>query len=129
MSNLKKDLHKAAQIVQRNSLRERTRHANLYNPRVKGSPLVVGDRVLIANRGVPGKRKVADRWESTPYEVMFVKPDINVYRVNDSLTGRESVFHRNLRLNVGFLPCEEDVDSGSTHSGSDAAENGRDGRQ
>lgn len=67
VSNLKKDLYEAAQIVQRNSLRERTRHANLYNRRVKGSPLVVGDRVLIANRGVPGKRKVADRWESTPY--------------------------------------------------------------
>ena len=89
MSHLKKDLREAAQIVQRNSLKEQTRHAKLYNRKVKGSPLVVGDRVLIANRGVPGKRKVADKWESTPYEVMSVKPEINVYRVRDSLTGRE----------------------------------------
>lgn len=81
MSHLRKDLHEAAQIVQRHSLKEQTRHAKLYIRKVKGSPLVVGDRVLLANRGVPGKRKVADRWESTPYEVMSVKPELNVYRV------------------------------------------------
>lgn len=59
VSHLKKDLHEAAQIVQRNSLKEQTRHTKLYNRKAKGSPLVVGDRVLITNRGVPGKRKVA----------------------------------------------------------------------
>lgn len=126
MSRLKKDLHEAAQIVQRNSLREQTRHAKLYNRKVKGSPLVVGDRVLIANRGVPGKRKVADKWESTPYEVMSVKPDINVYRVKDTLTGRERVVHRNLLLSVSFLPCERGEDLESAHSGSDFAAHGSD---
>ena len=126
VSHLRKDLHEATQIVQRNSLKEQTRHAELYNRRVKGSPLVIGDRVLVANRGVPGKRKVADKWDSTPYEVMSVKPDINVYRVKDCLTGRERVVHRNLLLNISFLPCEEEVDSGSAHSECDAATHGSD---
>ncbi|XP_047209004.1 uncharacterized protein LOC124860071 [Girardinichthys multiradiatus] len=110
VSHLKKDLHEAARI--------------LYNRKVRGSPLVVGDRVLIANRGVPGKRKVADKWESTPYEVMSVKPDINVYRVKDILTGRERVVHRNLLLSVNFLPCDRGEDLESVRSDSDAAIHG-----
>lgn len=126
VSHLKKDLQEAAQIVQRNCLKEQTRHAKLYNRKVKGSPLVVGDRVLIANRGVPGKRKVADKWESTPYEVIGVKPELNVYRVKDCLTGREKVVHRNLLLSVSFLPCDRDVDVESEHSECDSATQGSD---
>ena len=126
VSRLRKDLHEAAQIVQRNSLKEQTRHAKLYNRKVKGSLLVVGDRVLIANRGVPGKRKIADKWESTPYEVISVRPELNVCRVKDCLTGRERVVHRNLLLSVSFLPCERGVDSGSEHSECDVAAHGSD---
>ncbi|KAK0130982.1 Retrovirus-related Pol polyprotein from transposon 412 [Merluccius polli] len=126
VSHLKKDLHDAAQIVQRNSLKEQTRHAKLYNRKVKGSPLVVGDRVLIANRGVPGKRKVADKWESTPYEVISVRPELNVCRVKDCLTGRERVIHRNLLLSVSFLPCKRGVDTEAGHSECDVAAHGSD---
>ncbi|KAK0137580.1 Retrovirus-related Pol polyprotein from transposon 412 [Merluccius polli] len=124
VSHLKKDLHEAAQIVQRNSLKEQTRHAKLYNRKVKGSPLVVGDRVLIANRGVPGK--VADKWESTPYEVISVRPELNVCRVKDCLTGRERVIHRNLLLSVSFLPCKRGVNSEAGHSECDVAAHGSD---
>lgn len=74
VSHLKKDLHEAAQIVQKNSLKGQTRHARLYNRKFKGSPLVIGGRVLIANRGVPEKHKIADKWESTPYEVISYDP-------------------------------------------------------
>ena len=82
--------------------------------------------MLIANRGVPGKRKVADKWESTPSEVISVRPDINVCRVKDCLTGRERVVHQNLLLSVRFLPCERGVDSGSEQSECDAAAHGSD---
>ncbi|KAI4883964.1 hypothetical protein NFI96_008254, partial [Prochilodus magdalenae] len=60
VTHLKRDLSEAAQIVQRNTCREQIRHAKLYDRKVKGSPLAVGDRVLLANRGERGKRKIAD---------------------------------------------------------------------
>lgn len=63
---------------------EEARHAKLYDRKVKGSPLTVGDRVLLANRGERGKRKVAEKWESDPYEVLSVRSAINFYRVKDS---------------------------------------------
>uniref|UniRef100_A0A3Q3DV46 Gypsy retrotransposon integrase-like protein 1 n=2 Tax=Hippocampus comes TaxID=109280 RepID=A0A3Q3DV46_HIPCM len=94
VSNLKKDLSEAAQIAQQHAVKEQTRHAQIYNRKVKGSPLAVGDRVLLANRGEKGKRKVADRWDSTPYDVVSVRPSINVYRIRDGATGREKVVHR-----------------------------------
>lgn len=109
VTQLKRDLSEAAQIVQKNTLREQTRHAKLYNRKVKGSPLAVGDRVLLANRGEKGKRKIADKWESTPYEVMSVRPAINVYRVKNSMTGKEKVVHRNLMLSVNFFPLDGEM--------------------
>lgn len=82
--------------------------------------------MLIANRGVLGKRKVADKWESKPYEVISVRPELNVYGVKDCLAGRERVVHRNLLLSVSFLPCERDVDGESEHAECDAAAHGSD---
>ncbi len=70
---------------------------------MKGLPLTVGDRVLLANRGERGKRKIADKWESKLYEVMSVRSPINVYRIRDTETGREKTVHRNLLLPVNFL--------------------------
>lgn len=68
----------------KNSQKEQTRHARLYNRKIKGLPLAIGDRVLVANRGERGKRKVADKWESALYEVVAVKPDIQCTRSKTS---------------------------------------------
>lgn len=65
---LKRDLSEVA----RNSQTEQASQAKNYNRRVKGSPLTVGDRVLLANRE-RGRRKIADKWESKLYEVVSVK--------------------------------------------------------
>ena len=54
VSRLKKDLCEA---VKRHSQKEQTRHARLYNSKVKGSPLNIGDRVLVMNRRKRRKRK------------------------------------------------------------------------
>ena len=79
--HLRRDLSEAAQIAQQNALGEQARHAEIYNRRVRGLPLAVGDRVLLANRGERGKKKVADRWDSTPFDVVSVRSRINVYRI------------------------------------------------
>lgn len=103
VSRLRKDLLHASQIAQNHAFHEQTRHARLYNRKVKGSPLVVGDRVLLANRGERGKRKLADKWDSIPYDVVSVRSGINVYWIRESHTGKEKVVHRNLLLPVNFL--------------------------
>ncbi len=103
VSRLKRDLSEAANIAQKHSSVEQARHAMIYNRNVKGSPLTVGDRVLLANRGERGKWKIADKWESNLYEVMSLRSPINVYRIRDTETGREKTVHRNLLLPVNFL--------------------------
>lgn len=105
--HLKRDLTEAVQIAQQHAFGEQTRHAKIYNRKVRGLPLAVGDRVLLANQGERGKRKVADRWDSTPFDVVSVRSGINVYRIRDGVTGREKVVHRNMLLPVDFLTFSE----------------------
>ena len=119
VSQLKKDLSEAARIAQKHSLRDQTRHANLYNSKVRGSPLAVGDRVLLANRGERGKGQVADKWDSTLYEVISVAPDINLYRIKDLDTAREKIVHRNLLLAINFLPIDGEPDQNERQSESE----------
>lgn len=56
VARLKHDLSEAACIAQQNSRTEQACQAVNYNRKAKGSPLTVGDRVLLANRGERGKR-------------------------------------------------------------------------
>lgn len=107
VSKLRRDLREAAHIAQMHTLKEQERHGRLYNRKVKGSPLTVGDRVLVANRGEKGRRKVADKWESSPYVVMAVYPDINVYRIQEINSNKVRVVHRNFLLPVNFLPIDD----------------------
>ena len=65
-------LKEAIVIAQDHATKEQSRHAQLYNRKVKGSKIEIGDRVLLANRKERGKKKLADRWESTVYTVVDV---------------------------------------------------------
>ena len=68
--------------------------------------------MLVANKGCRGKRKLADRWGDTMYTVIASKPALHVYRIRDDL-GNEKVVHRNLLLEVNFLPLSEKLDGSS----------------
>ena len=58
------------------------KHKASYDIKVGHSTLQEGDRVLVKNSGLRGKRKIADRWEKTPYIVKSQpNPDIPVYEV------------------------------------------------
>lgn len=96
-------LKNAMDIAQKHSSVEQRHQANQYNKRVKGTHLSVGDRVLVANKSERGKRKLADKWEDGVFTVVEVNPDIHVYRIRDA-SGRTKVVHRNLLLEVNFLP-------------------------
>ncbi|XP_038551037.1 uncharacterized protein LOC119884795 [Micropterus salmoides] len=91
-------------IAQDHAAKEQNRHAQLYNKRVKGSKIDIGDRVLLANRKERGKKKLADRWESTLYTVVDMNAETHTYRVRDTITGQEKVIHRNLLMLANFLP-------------------------
>ncbi|XP_038128016.1 uncharacterized protein LOC119774555 [Cyprinodon tularosa] len=54
-------LRNAVEIAQKHSLTEQQHQSSQYNKRTKGTHLSVGDRVLVANKGERGKRKLADR--------------------------------------------------------------------
>ena len=77
---------------------------------VRHSTLHEGDRVLVKNVGLRGKRKLADRWERTPYIVKsHPNPDNPVYEAQSENTRarKTRTLHRNILLpfsSVG-LPC------------------------
>lgn len=99
-------LNVAAGIAQQHARKEQQHQADGYNKRARGTHLNVGDRVLLANKAERGKRKLADKWEPTIYTVTDRNPQTHVYKVRDE-GGRTKVVHRNLMLDVSFLPILE----------------------
>ena len=100
------NLHVAAGIAQQHAKKGQQHQADGYNKRVRGTHLNVGDRVLLANKAERGKRKIADKWEPTMYTIIDRKPQTHVYTVRDE-SGKIKVVHRNLMLDVSFLPVPE----------------------
>lgn len=98
------DLKEAMVIAQDHAAKEKYRQAQLYNKRVKGSKIDIGDRLLMANRKERGKKKLADRWESTIYTVVDMNAATHTYRIRDTITGQEKVIHKNLLMLANFLP-------------------------
>ncbi|XP_064420158.1 uncharacterized protein LOC135359216 [Latimeria chalumnae] len=101
---LKKDLQEALEVAQDHALKGQHHQANVYNRKVKGSNINTGDRVLLANKGERGRRKLGDRWESVVYTVINKNPQTHTYRIRDTKTGKERVVHRNLLMLANFLP-------------------------
>lgn len=96
MVSLTNDLKEALAIAQDLAVKEQSRHALIYNRKVKGSHFEVGDRVLLSNRKERSKKKLADKCESTIFSVMEMV----------------QMVHRNLLMLGNFLPLE-DACSGS----------------
>ncbi|KAL1252257.1 hypothetical protein QQF64_020053 [Cirrhinus molitorella] len=103
----------ASIITQQHSAKEQQKQAQGYNKRVKGTHLNVGDHVLIANKGERGKRKLADKWEANVFVVINRNPQTQTYVVQDE-KGAKRVVHRNLLLDISFLPVQEEL--GGTHN-------------
>lgn len=109
VKSLVEDLRSAMLMAEKNTSAEQKHQCDQYNKRVKGHPLSVGDQVLVANKGARGKRKLSDKWEPVMYTVVASKPALHIYRVRDR-HGNERVVHRNLLLDVNFLPVGMTLD-------------------
>ncbi|XP_056585740.1 uncharacterized protein LOC130407103 [Triplophysa dalaica] len=108
VKHLRADLKQALTLAQKNAEASQQKQADMYNRNMRGCRIEVGDRVLLANKGERERRKLADKWNSTPYIVVASNPQCHTYRVRNVSTGQEKVVHRNLLLQVNFLPVRAD---------------------
>ena len=114
VQGLRHDLAEAIKIAQTSSTKQQQRQAALYNRKFRGAAVEVGDRVLLANKGERGKRKLADRWDSHLHTVVEKHENTHTFRIKNCTTDREKVVHRNLIMPVNFLP----IPPGSENDGS-----------
>nr|XP_061820192.1 uncharacterized protein LOC133608728 [Nerophis lumbriciformis] len=111
---LRRDLVNAIRIAQTSATKQQERQTDLYNRKLRGAPVDVGDRVLLANKGERGRRKLADRWENHLYTVVEKQESTHTFRLRNCATDQERVVHRNLIMPVNFLPVPtEPEDPGS----------------
>lgn len=112
VNSFQKDLKEAIRIAQSSTTQAQKKQAEQYNKRVKGVALEIGDKVLLANRRERARGKLADLWDSTVYVITWKDPNVHVYRVEDLVTKKNKVVHRNFILPVNFLPIgQDDADS------------------
>ena len=109
MTDLKKWLEFAYKAVSKEADRQGRRHKTVYDLRVRESQLQPGDRVLVQNVGMRGKRKIANRWEKDVYLVVD-QPNkgIPVYLLKrEHDRGRRRMLDRNLLLPFMALPASK----------------------
>lgn len=106
VESLGRDLREAMVLAQANTEKQQRRQTELYDRKTKGQPVVVGDRVLLANKGERGKKKLADEWEGTLYTVISKNDHVHTYQIK-APAGNVKTVHRNLILPVNFLPLPE----------------------
>ena len=101
IQNLKKRLENAFQKANAFCEKEAVRSKQHFDRTAKCSKLLPGDLVLVRRKGFTSKHKIADKWESEPYEIVSQCSDgLPVYTVmrND----RERTLHCNMLFLLGL---------------------------
>ena len=95
-------MKEAYEIASKNANKNSELGKKSYNKKIFGSPLTVGDRVLVRNlseRG--GTGKLRNYWEDTVHVVTKAKEDIPIFEVKPENGGKKRILHKNL-----LLKCE-----------------------
>ena len=88
VQNLKNRLENAFKRANEFCAKEAVRSKQRFDKTAKSSRLLPGDLVLVKRKGFASKHKIADRWETEPYEIVSQRSDgLPVYTVvrNDML--------------------------------------------
>ena len=110
---MKERLDQAYKIASKEGEKAAFRHKGIYDRKIRGSTVEVGDRVLVRRVGFTSKHKLANRWEEEVYEVLE-QPDksIPVFVVKcEGGSGKRRTLHRNMLLPVNFLPIQNSEES------------------
>ena len=77
-SRLEHAFNKANEFCGKEAVRTKQR----FDKTVKCSKLLPGDLVLVKRKGFTSKHKIADKWETEPYEIVSQRSDgLPVYSV------------------------------------------------
>ena len=108
VDSLKLKLAKAYEITVTSSEQNKTRKKNIYDKKVRGATIQVGDRVLVRNLNLRGRHKLANLYESSIYIVVNqVDPKIPVFTIcKQGTKGPKRTLHRSLLLPVNNLPLD-----------------------
>lgn len=58
VQSFRDDLAQAMKLAQCSASKQQQKQANLYNKKLNGAPVNTGDRVLLANKGERGRRRL-----------------------------------------------------------------------
>ena len=96
-SRLENAFNKANQFCAKEVIRSKQR----FDKTARCSKLEPGDLVLVKWKGFTSKHKIADKWETEPYEIVSQRSDgLPVYTVMRN--GCERTLHRNMLFPLGL---------------------------
>ena len=108
--DLKQRLDYAYKVALEESNKAAGRHKNIYDRKVKGNSIEVGDKVLVRKVAFQSKHKLANRWEDEVYQVVRQRdPEIPVFIVKGTTEGKLRTLHRNMLLPLHFLPLPDNT--------------------
>ena len=105
---LKSRLENAFNKTNKFCAKEVIRSKQRFDKTAKCSKLEPGDLVLVKQKGFTLKHKIADKWETEPYEIVSQRSDgLPIYTVmrND----RERTLHRNMLFSLGLRCNSESI--------------------
>lgn len=103
---MKERLSKAYQLAEEAANKAREKQKQMYDTKVRGANISIGDKVFVRILAFDGKHKLSDKWEEEPYTVTTQpNTDIPVYTVRKENGTR--TLHRNLLLPFGFIYDKE----------------------
>ncbi len=111
VKDLRQRLERAYELARKHMEEKSEKRKELYDKRVRGAKVEVGDRVLLRNVGLKGRHKLANRWSDEIYYVID-QPNLDIPVFIIKKEGRSRVtrtIHRNLLLPINFLPLSEEL--------------------